>query len=226
MKEQLRIVLLSCSLLGLVSCDTGDREESESTENIQINPTILSDHQWETNASEFHYNGNLIQLDQEGEYKIQAVEHQRGDISFKAQRIPTELYLKNKGLKDKSLTAAMEDTKGEQLFYFDFQETQKQDLMKKYFAEDPDTGVSYMAFGVESDFYLVSASGDTIPAAFSHYERNFHVAPYERLILSFKGVEQDEEVQLIYSDQLFGRGRLAFNFASTLYLENNIKNPS
>jgi hypothetical protein len=213
-------------LVGLYSCDSNENQENNQVDDSQMSFEPYNQKKWDTNASEFLYKGNLIQLEQEGKYEIQAVEHQRGDVSYKAQRIPTELYLKNKGLDGEELAAAMEDTKEEQLFYFDFQESQKQDLMKKYFANDPDAGVGYMAFGVDKDFYLISTSGDTIPAAFSHYERNFHVAPYERLILSFKGVDQNEEVQLFYQDQLFGKGMLAFTFASTNYLENNFKNPS
>lgn len=204
----------------------GSKESEEVIERDLTNRITMPPNNFGTNSNEFPFKGNVIQLEQEGEFEIQKVQHQRGDIKFKAQRIPTELYLRNKGLEGRALEEAMMETKGEQLFYFDFQEAQKQDLMKKYFSDDPDTGVGYMAFGVENDFQLISSTGDTIPAAFAHYERNFHVAPYERVILSFKGIEQFEEVQLVYKDQLFGRGMLAFTFASTNYLENNIKNPS
>lgn len=182
------------------------------------------------NPNELPFKGNIIHLEKEGSadeiYTIQEITKQKQDIKFRAKRIPTELYLKNKGVSDKELPEALTEVKGEQLFYFEFEEELKQDLVKKYLESNLDANISYLSFDIYQDFLLINSKGDTIKSNYSIYERNFHVAPYERILLSFSGIDENEEVQLIYTDKLFGRGKLDFAFASNAFVENNIKNPS
>jgi hypothetical protein len=182
------------------------------------------------NQNEIPFKGGIIHLANEGQaennYTIQEITKQKRDIKFRAKRIPTELYLLNKGVLEAELGDALAEVEGEQLFYFEFEEELKQDLVKKYLETDLDGNISYLSFGIYQDFLLVNSQGDTIQSNYSLYERNFHVAPYERILLSFSGIDQNEEVQLIYNDKLFGRGQLDFAFASNAFVENNIKNPS
>lgn len=220
-------ILIFTSLI--VSCDS----ESEADLRISQETTTING---VSNANgsidfsnELFYKGGIINLIEEGadkKYSIQEITKQKQDLKYRAKRIPTELYLRNKGLEADELTDAIAEVTNEQLFYFEFEQEQKQDLVKKYLEDDLDANVSYLSFDIYRDFKLIKENGDTVQSAYSLYERNFHVAPYERIIISFNGVDQNEAVQLIYKDQLFGKGSFYFAFASTNYIENNIKNPS
>jgi len=184
------------------------------------------------NPNEVLFDGNNIILEQISdenslsEFTVQKIESTIEDITFRAKRIPTELYLKNQDVFGQELEEALIQLKGEQLFYFEFEETQKQDLMKKYFEGDMDSKVSYLSFTIFKDFQLVNSKGDTLEANYTLYERNYHVAPFEKIIVSFSNVESDENLKLIYNDQLFGKGTSRFSFASETYLQNTIKQPS
>ena len=226
----IRLVYISLFGLGatLISC-SNDHQKNDDIQ-LESQSSDVSTIAGGQQESSIYFENNLIRLEEEKTedevYRIPEITHQRSDILFTAKRIPTELYLKNKGLEGEELKLALEETEGEQLFYFEFEEQQKQDLIKKYLEVDLDQNISYLSFSIFKDFKLVNAKSDTIVSSYSTYERNFHVAPYERVLVSFNGVNQDEEIKLIYNDQLFGRGKLEFAFASTQYLENNIKNPS
>lgn len=226
LQKYIAYIICSCGL-GFVSCsDTAIPAE----ETVDVSATANSTIQNTPYSNEVLFEGNLIHLEEEGQadeiYTIPEISHQKDDITFTAKRIPTELYLKNSGVTAADLEKALADTKGEQLFYFEFQEEQKQDLIKKYLEDDLDANISYLSFSIFNDFSVITSQGDTIPAEYSLYERNYHVAPYERVIVSFTGVDQDEQLQLIYNDKLFGKGEMDFTFAPTSYLENNIKNPA
>ena len=214
--------------LSIISCAESN-SENRDIEVVGNEETVLPVSQIKF-EDEFLYEGSLIQLKEEGTtdemYTIPEITKQRGDIKFTAKRIPTELYLKNKGVLASNLEEALLETEGEQLFYFDFEQEQKQDLVKKYLEDDLDANVSYLSFNIFKDFKAVTSKGDTIACEYNLYERNFHVAPYERVIISFIGVDQNEELRLLYKDELFGRGELDFTFASTSFIENNIKNPA
>lgn len=225
MMKRIKIGLMFGVSILLIRCGTPSSGSPESG-GITNHQNYLGDSWAGTGEPEIPFKGGVIHLEEEGSFNIQEIAKEKGDVKFTAQRIPTELYLQNQGLNGDKLQAALTETKGEQLFYFEFEEKQRQDLLKKYYSDNMDVGVSYMSFDIAEDFYLVSESGDTISADYSLYERNFHVAPYERIILSFSGIDQKEEVRLLYHDKLFGKGNLDFAFASSLYLERNIKNPS
>jgi hypothetical protein len=199
--------------------------DAESNQPVQI----MANDQFHL-SNEFHFKGGIILLEEKGveneDNPIQEITIARNDIKYRAKKIPTALYLKNKGLEGKELEEAVKEVNGEQLFYFEFEEKLKQDLIKKYFEDNLDQQISYMSFEIYNDFKLINSKGDTINSDYSLYERNFHVAPYERILLSFSGVDPDEEVQLIYKDNLFGKGKFDFQFASASYIKNNIKNPS
>ncbi len=228
MKRHIIIGIMALMNLGLVSCETDQIMESNST-NIETNihRTELASY---GQFSEFQYKGGTIHLEEIGEESnqnvVQEITKQQRDIKYRAKKIPSELYLQNKGLKGEELELALKEVSGEQLFYFEFEEALKQDLIKKYFEENLDQKIAYLSFDIYNDFKLVNEKGDTIHSDYSVYERNFHVAPYERILLSFSGIDPNEEVQLVYMDQLFGRGKFDFTFASTNYINNNIKNPS
>ncbi len=221
-------LIYSIPIVILFSCSESEQVENDFMNQIPKVSVVDSN-------DEMFFDGNYIILEnvksensfgEQKEFNVMKIEKAVGDITLRAQRIPTELYLKNQGLSDSELTAALAELHEEQLFYFEFEEFENQDLMKKYFADNMDQKVSYMSFDIFQDFSLVNSKGDTITANYSLYERNFHVAPFERLIVSFSSVTEDENLKLIYNDELFGKGISEFSFPSTNYLQNNTKQPS
>ncbi len=214
--------------LQLASCSAAE-EKKQVDKNKVLDPNNLDVDQ-NLPDNKLLFEGNLIELEKEGapeqQFTVPIITKTKEDIHFRAKRIPTALYLQNQGLEEEELTNALEETKTEQLFYFEFEETLKQDLVKKYLEENLDRNIAYLSFEVYNDFQLITSKGDTIEATYSLYERNFHVAPFERVLVSFTGVNQDEKVKLLYSDKLFKKGEMDFIFAPITYLENNIKNPS
>ena len=174
--------------------------------------------------AEFQFQNNTVVISEQaksGYCLVQEIEKVREDIKFKAKRLDTEFYLKQKGLEGGELKNALGELSGEQLFFIEFAEFQQQDLMKKYFTDSMDESVSYLSFNIYNDFKVVNSSGDTIDAIASTYERNFHVAPFERILLSLTGVNEDEALELIYTDNLFRKGEIHFNFPSQDYLIKN-----
>ncbi len=170
------------------------------------------------------YKMNTIQLkekDKNGDYLIQEINQKRGDIFFKAKKINTKFYLANKGLTGAELKEALADLKNEQLYFIEFNEFQKQDLMKKYFNGNMDQSVSYMSFDINKDFQIINAENDTIESSYSIYERNYHVAPFERILVSFSNLLPDEELNLVYTDRLFKKGKMNFDFPSQNYIIKN-----
>ncbi len=229
MKRRYIIAILVFISISFISCkdDQDDSSVDSSFNSWDINSNESNQF---GNRSELHYKGGIIYLDEKGEESsgliVQEITKQQKDIKYRAKRIPSSLYLQNKGLKGEELETALSEVSGEQLFYFEFEEVLKQDLVKKYFQENTDQTIAYLSFDIYNDFKLINAKGDTIDSDYSVYERNFHLAPCERILLSFSGIDPDEEVQLVYIDRLFGRGKFDFAFASTNYINNNIKNPS
>lgn len=168
-----------------------------------------------------NYKGSAIYLGEQDQNKAfisQKITQQKKDILYSANKMSTRHYLMKKGLKEPELSIAMKELKGEQLFYIEFQEEQKRDLVKKYFTRDIDKSIAYISFDIQDDFILINGQNDTIKPDYSLYERNFHVAPFERILLSFSGVTPKDEIELIYQDQLFGRGKFHFHFPSTDYI--------
>lgn len=178
-----------------------------------------------------NYKGSRIILEEQEveqkKYTLQRIEYKKEDIFFSIQKIPSELYLSRKGLKGRELERALKEVENEQLFYVEFKEENKRDLMKKYFEnKDMDRAVSYMSFDISKDFFLIKENGDTLKADYTTYERTYHVSPFERILLGFSPVQKEEAVKVVYTDQLFAKGAMTFSFAPNSYLENNIKNPS
>jgi len=75
--------------------------------------------------------------------------------------------------------------------------------------------VKYMAFTITKDFTIVTSSKDTISCAGVQFERNFKVAPFKRALLYFGNINPEDQIQLIYTDELFGNGIIKFKFKET-----------
>ncbi|WDF66482.1 hypothetical protein [Flavobacterium sp. KACC 22763] len=140
------------------------------------------------------------------------------DIGFTATEVPIQYYLL-KDMGTDSLTtvdALYEENKRERIIEFTFQEEEEKDLLSKDFTGMEYTdAIKYMSFGLDKDFYAVTSKNDTIKCSGVTYERTYKIAPYQRVLLFFSGIDPNEKIQLVYNDFLFKKGTLKFKFKDT-----------
>ncbi|MFD2561225.1 hypothetical protein [Aquimarina rubra] len=156
----------------------------------------------------------LFNLEQSG-WKSRSISHFLSGIEYNATLVPIQYYiLKNEGNQNlNKVDSIYELYKNERVIEVKFQQEKEDDLLKdKYTNKSYEDAVKYMAFTIQKDFKAVTTSGDTIACAGVTFERNFKVAPFKRLLLNFGNIPENETIQLIYDDQLFGNGLMKFNF--------------
>lgn len=137
------------------------------------------------------------------------------DINFTATEVPIQYYLlKDKGNKDLSLVDSIyEENKTERVIEFTFHHDEEKDLLEnKFTGMTYEEGVKYMSFGLERDFYVVTSKNDTIKCSGVNYERNYKIAPFQKVLLFFSGIDPNEKIQLVYQDYLFRKGTIKFKF--------------
>lgn len=140
------------------------------------------------------------------------------DIGFIATEVPIQYYLlKDFGTENlKNVDSLYEVNKRERVLEFTFQQEEEKDLLSKDFTGmDYTAAVKYMAFGLNKDFYVVTSKNDTIQCSGVTYERSYKIAPYQKVLLFFSGIDPDEKIQLVYTDFLFRKGTLKFKFKDT-----------
>ena len=151
-------------------------------------------------------------------WKSKTMTHTLSDIDFKATQVPIQYYiLKNADSKEAAYIDSIYKLHSkERIIEFEFKHDSKDDLLKnKYTKKDYTESVKYMSFKIENDFKVVTQSGDTIPCAGVHFERNFKLAPFKRLLLHFGNIPENENIQLVYNDNLFKNGLLKYQFKET-----------
>lgn len=137
------------------------------------------------------------------------------DIDFRATEVPVQYYLlKDKGNQDLFLVDSLyERNKNDRVIEFTFtQEDEKDILDREFTGMNYDDAVKYMSFGLDKDFFIVTAKNDTIPCSGVLFERSYKIAPYQKVMLFFSGIDPNEKIQLIYKDYLFKKGTLKFKF--------------
>lgn len=140
------------------------------------------------------------------------------DIGFIATEVPIQYYLlKDKGKEELFLVDSLyEENKTERVMEFVFQQEEEKDLLSKDFTGMEYTdAVKYMSFGLDKDFYVVTSKKDTIPCSGVSYERSYKIAPYQKVLLFFSGIDPNDKIQLVYNDYLFRKGTLKFKFKDT-----------
>jgi hypothetical protein len=148
-------------------------------------------------------------------WKSRAYTQKVGDIGFTAIEVPIQYYiLKDLGKENLILVDSLyEENKRERIFEFTFQQDEEKDLLIRDFTGMHYTdAVKYMSFGLEKDFYVVTSKKDTITCSGVTYERNYKIAPYQRVLLFFSGIDSNDKIQLVYTDYLFRKGILKFKF--------------
>lgn len=151
-------------------------------------------------------------------WKSRAYTQKADDIGFTAIEVPIQYYLL-KDLGNENLIpvdSLYEANKRERVIEFTFQQEEEKDLLSDHFTGMPYTdAVKYMSFGLEKDFYIVTSKKDTIPCSGVTYERTYKIAPNQKVLLFFSGIDPNEKIQLVYSDFLFRKGILKFQFKDT-----------
>lgn len=154
---------------------------------------------------------NLEKLGWKSRTYIQTVD----DIVFAATEVPIQYYLlKDLGKENLiKVDSLYEENKRERVLEFTFQQVQEKDLLSENFTGmDYSNTVKYMSFGLEKDFYVVTSKKDTIACSGVTFERNYKIAPYQRVLLFFSGINPEEKIELVYSDYFFRKGILKFKF--------------
>lgn len=143
-------------------------------------------------------------------------------IHYTATEVPIQYYLlKDLGNTDLiKVDSLYEANKRERVIEFTFEQINGEDLLReKFTSRNYQKSVEYMSFGIENDFIVVTSKNDTIKCSGALFERTFKVAPKNKLLLFFSGIDPNDKIQLIYQDKLFNSGTLKFRFKdSTLKL--------
>jgi len=140
------------------------------------------------------------------------------DISFTAIDIPIQYYLlKDRGTENLfEIDSLYEQNKMERVIEFTFQQDDEKDLLGKGFSLLPyDKTIEYMSFKLNDDFYIVTSKNDTIACNGVSYERNYKIAPFQKVLLFFSKIDPNDKIQLVYKDRLFGKGTIKFRFKDT-----------
>ena len=137
------------------------------------------------------------------------------DINFTATEVPIQYYLlKDKGNENLKLVDSLyEENKTERIIEFTFHQDEEEDLLKNNFTGmSYEDGVKYMSFGLDRDFFVVTSKNDTIKCSGVLYERSYKIAPFQKVLLMFSGIDPNDKIQLVYKDYLFRKGILKFKF--------------
>ncbi|NQY07125.1 MAG: hypothetical protein HRT68_13295 [Flavobacteriaceae bacterium] len=156
-------------------------------------------------------------------WKSKKVNQYINEINYTATEVPNAYYIiKNEGLTDlKNVDSIINSHKNERVIELEFAQIDGKDLLTDEFTNRSyEDAVKYMAFTINKDFKAVGAkSKDTFNCVGVQFERNFKVAPFKRAMLYFTGIPEDETIQLIYDDELFGNGRIKFNLKNQILLD-------
>lgn len=166
-------------------------------------------------ASEEGY--KLFNLESAG-WKSMSMAHNLGGMHYKATLVPIQYYiLRTEGANSpREIDSIYALHKEERIIEMEFSLGNKDDILKnKYTRRDYQSAVEYMSFHIENDFKVITESGDTISCAGVAFERNFKLAPFKRLVLHFGGIPEDDNIRLLYNDNLFGKGMLEYQFNET-----------
>jgi len=150
-------------------------------------------------------------------WKSMKSHHYIGEINYTATEVPLQYYLLKSFEGDYAkVDSVYEANAKERIIEVEFQHAEQTDLLEaKYTSKSYQDAVKYMAFKIEKDFKIVTSSNDTIVCSGVNFERNFKVAPFKRVLLHFNDINPDDNIQLVYQDELFGNGIIKFTFEGT-----------
>ena len=211
-------------IISLFSCSV----DQESEENINFYSAYPESEVIVQDGIE--YNGNFIFIEEFEEddttYVVQEINKIAGDLNFSATQVPRKLYLQNQGVSGDDLDVALEETKGELIYYFEIEGRQKTKFLDQYCMNNSAEFMSYLSFDLYKDFILTDCNGNEFKADYSIYEQSSGVRPFEKFIVVFTEMDESQNYSLLYQDQLFGKGKSEYNFAPQNIIDSNQKNPA
>jgi len=151
-------------------------------------------------------------------WKSKKINRYINTINYTATEVPIAYYiLKNQGDTDlNKVDSIYKSHQKERVLEIEFHHDEEKDLLGNEFTNRGyEEAVKYMAFTIQKDFTVVTSSQDTISCAGVQFERNFKVAPFKRALLYFGNIKPEDQIQLIYNDELFGNGIIKFKFKET-----------
>lgn len=151
-------------------------------------------------------------------WKSKTLSHDVSSINYKATQVPLQYYiLKNGPSQDPiKVDSIYKSHANERIIEFEFQHDSKDDLLKgEYTNKGYTESVKYMSFQLQNDFEVITDSGKRVVCSGVTFERNFKVAPFKRVLLHFANIPENENIQLLYEDKLFGNGLFKYNFKET-----------
>lgn len=138
-----------------------------------------------------------------------------GDVTYRVvyKTRPYIILKKTDPIEVEKLNMKEEIEKYSDMEYFDFQIEHEQnwDPLKAELASSEDyyLRLKYYSFDLEKDIVMVEG-GDTIPCAFSHFERTYGIVPYINVGLAFPKSELQSDKTIIYNDPVFNAGLVKF----------------
>ena len=154
----------------------------------------------------------LYQLENQG-WKSKTISHFVGDITYRATEVPKEYYFLKNSLSLDSISKISKELSNERIVEIEFEHINHEDLLQKHFSDlNYEKAITYMASNIKNDLWAVTSKNDTIACSGVNFERHFKVIPFNRVLIYFGGIPEDESIQLIYKDGLFKNGIFKFKF--------------
>lgn len=138
------------------------------------------------------------------------------EINYTATEVPVPYYiLKDQGTDNLfDVDSVHKANINERIIEFEFLHEEEKDLLhQKFTHSDFETTIKYLSFSIGNDFCVVTTKHDTIKCSGAIYERQFKLSPTQKIILFFSGINQNEQIQLIYNDRLFNQDIIKFQFS-------------
>lgn len=216
----LRISYFLLCTLFVISCAS----ENSSEINTKNGNQTIQYNDFENQNREFIHTGELkfIQPTDDKALVVQRIEKIENNIAFTIDLIPNELFLKNKGLRGDRLLNALQETQDELIFYLDIQSLLSKDVIKEYQEENYDETINYLNGEVLNDFELFIDNSESKKPDYVMLERDYGISPYERLILGFSGLSDYNSLNVVFSDRLFTKKKIKFEFANQNLLNQNL----
>lgn len=140
-----------------------------------------------------------------------------GDLSYELNYLPSAYFIQKNNARSDSLQAHAYEAQS--VFLFKIRAAKYHDELLKYQIQSVNEyyhRIEYFSFKFNNDVQLVLNKNDTFNCTNHHFERNYGLAPEIKILLNFQLPEeqlfQAKSVQLIYTDRVFGNGKVKFQF--------------
>lgn len=165
---------------------------------------------------------NYYNLEQVG-WKSRTVTNHYSNVYYKAALVPTAYYvLKSEGVEDtKRVDSIMASVNDERIFELEISLNDRKEVFDaSNIKMSTNEAIKHLAFGIQEDLSILLKNGKKIDCQGVTFERNYHLAPFKRILVHFSGVPENSELTLLYNDNLFEHGNMSFTFEETPIILN------